>query len=112
MRGVLAIIVCWLVGNTISFFINNYVSGNVIGMVLMYLALKYKFFEADTVRPVAKFLLGIMGVFFVPYGVGLLDSYDVALDNIWGILTIIIIATPLVLVCSGYAFQILNRKNS
>lgn len=61
-------------------------SGNIIGMILLFAALCLRWVRAETVRPAARFLLGAMALFFVPYGVGLMDSYRVILENLWAIL--------------------------
>lgn len=56
-------------------------SGNIIGMILLFAALCLRWVRAETVRPAARFLLGAMALFFVPYGVGLMDSYRVILET-------------------------------
>ena len=76
-------------------------SGNIIGMILLFAALCLRWVRAETVRPAARFLLGAMALFFVPYGVGLMDSYRVILENLWAIL---------VLIVAGQTFQSLNRR--
>lgn len=81
-------------------------SGNIIGMILLFAALCLRWVRAETVRPAARFLLGAMALFFVPYGVGLMDSYRVILENLWAIL----VSTILVLIVAGQTFQSLNRR--
>ena len=82
-------------------------SGNIIGMILLFAALCLRWVRAETVRPAARFLLGAMALFFVPYGVGLMDSYRVILENLWAILVSGIVSTILV---AGQTFQSLNRR--
>ena len=83
MSGLFYILLFWLIGNALSILTGGYVSGNIIGMILLFAALCMRWVKAETVRPAAKFLLGAMALFFVPYGVGLMDSYRVILDNLW-----------------------------
>ncbi len=64
------ILLFWLIGNALSILTGGYVSGNIIGMILLFAALCMRWVKAETVRPAAKFLLGAMALFFVPYGVG------------------------------------------
>ena len=52
-----------------------------------------------------------MALFFVPYGVGLIESYHVILDNLWAIVVAGIVSTVAVLYITGRTYQILNRKN-
>ena len=85
--------------------------GNIIGMILLFAALCMRWVKAETVRPAAKFLLGAMALFFVPYGVGLMDSYRVILDNLWAIVISGIVSTIVVLLVTGQTFQSLNRRS-
>lgn len=78
MSGLFYILLFWLIGNALSILTGGYVSGNIIGMILLFAALCMRWVKAETVRPAAKFLLGAMALFFVPYGVGLMDSYRVS----------------------------------
>ncbi len=111
MVGLFYIMLCWLVGNVISHLIGGYVSGNIIGMMLLFAALSLRWVKADSVRPTAKFLLGNMALFFIPYGVGLVESYQVVLDNIWAIVTAAVLSTVVVLFVSGQIFQALRRRD-
>ena len=111
MRGVFCILLCWLAGNALSRLTGGYVSGNIVGMVLLFAALSLRWVEAETVRPAARFLLGSMALFFVPYGVGLIDSYHVILDNLWAMVASIL-SVVAVLCVTGHTFQYINRKQS
>lgn len=110
MTGIFYILLFWLIGNGLSLATGNYVSGNIIGMILLFAALCLRWVKAETVRPAAKFLLGAMALFFVPYGVGLMDSYHVILDNLWAIVVSGMVSTIIVLLVSGWTFQSLNRR--
>ena len=85
-------------------------SGNIIGMSLLFSALCLLVVRAETVRSAARLLLGAMALFFVPSGVGLMDSYRVILENLWAILVSGIVSTILVLIVAGQTFQSLNRR--
>lgn len=111
MAGLFYILFFWLVGNALSRVTGGYVSGNIIGMILLFAALCLRWVKAETVRPTAKFLLGSMALFFVPYGVGLMDSYRVLLDNLWAIVVSGIVSTIIVLLVPGMTFQRLNRRS-
>ncbi len=51
-----------------------------------------------------------MALFFVPYGVGLMVSYRVILDNLWTIVVSALLSTVVVLVVSGLTYQALDRR--
>lgn len=110
MTGLFYILLFWLVGNALSALTGNHVSGNVIGMLLLFLALNLRWVKAETVRPAARFLLGSMALFFVPFGVGLMVSYRTILDNLGAVVVSAVISTVLVLFTAGWVFQLLNRK--
>jgi holin-like protein len=109
MRGVLTILACWLVGNMLSTVIDGYISGNIIGMLLLFVLLCSGVVKGETVRPAAKFLLGTMALFFVPFGVGLIDSYEVIMDNAVAIVIATVVSTFAVIIAVGWVFQLLNR---
>ncbi|MDE7304566.1 MAG: CidA/LrgA family protein [Alistipes sp.] len=110
MLGLFYILLCWLAGNLLSRLTGGYVSGNIIGMILLFAALCLRWVKAETVRPAARFLLGSMALFFVPYGVGLMESYRVILDNLWAIVVSGIVSTVAVLYVAGRTYQSMNRK--
>lgn len=112
MQGILILLLCWLAGNGLSMLIGGYLSGNIIGMVLLFVLLRLGWVSAERVRPAAKFLLGIMALFFVPFGVGLMISYGPLLENLTAVVVAIPLCTALVLVSVGWTFQLLNRKKS
>ena len=109
MKGVFIILLCWLVGNGMSIAIDGYVSGNIIGMLLLFVLLCAGVVKGETVRPAAKFLLGTMALFFVPFGVGLIDSYEVIMDNAVAIIVATVVSTFAVIAAVGWVFQLLNK---
>jgi holin-like protein len=90
--------------------IDGYISGNVIGMLLLFALLCAGVVKGETVRPAAKFLLGTMALFFIPFGVGLIDSYEVIMDNIVAIGVATVVSTFAVIAVVGWVFQLVNRR--
>lgn len=109
MKGVFIILLCWLVGNGMSIAIDGYISGNIIGMLLLFVLLCAGVVKGETVRPAAKFLLGTMALFFVPFGVGLIDSYEVIMDNAVAIIVATVVSTFAVIAAVAWVFQLLNK---
>ncbi|MBQ2423627.1 MAG: CidA/LrgA family protein [Alistipes sp.] len=112
MKGLFVILACWLAGNYLSMLIDGYLSGNIIGMLLLFTLLCCGVVKGETVRGAAKFLLGTMALFFVPFGVGLMESYGVIMDNIAAIVIATVVSTFGVIVTVGWVFQLLNSKNN
>lgn len=111
MLGLFYILLCWCIGNLLSRATGGYVSGNIVGMILLFAALSLRWVKAETVRPAARFLLGSMALFFVPYGVGLMESYRVIADNLWTIVVSGMASTVIVLYVAGCTYQSMNRKH-
>ena len=110
MTGLFYILFFWLTGNALSLLTGGYVSGNIIGMILLFASLCLKWVPADRIRPAARFLLGSLALFFVPYGVGLLVSYRVLLENLWAILFSGIVSTALVILFTEKPSQSRTRR--
>jgi len=110
VTGVFHILLFWLIGNVIAASTGCPVSGNVIGMILLFGALSLHIVAPRRVRGTARFLLGTMSLYFVPFGVGLMICYDVIRNNLWAILVASIVSTLLVLLCVGWTFQKIGRK--
>ena len=91
MLGLFYILLFWLIGNALSILTGGYVSGNIIGMILLFAALCMRWVKAESV--------------------GLMDSYRVILDNLWAIVISGIVSTIVVLLVTGQTFQSLNRRS-
>ena len=109
MTGIVAILICWVAGNFLSLLIRGFVSGNIIGMLLLYAALHFKVIKADKVAPTAKFLLGTMALFFVPYGVGLMESYDILAQNWVAVTVAAVVSTLLVMAVAAFIYIKLRK---
>lgn len=112
MTGLFCILLFWLLGNVLSYCTGGYLSGNIIGMVLLFTALNLRWVKPETVRPVARFLLGAMALFFVPFGVGLMVSYRTIAENLWAIVVSGVVSTIVVLVSVGWTFQAIERRRN
>lgn len=52
------------------------IPGNIIGMILIFAALKLKLIKLESVKPASNMLINYMMLFFVPFGVGLMSYFD------------------------------------
>lgn len=101
IRGFLIILIFLAIGNVISWLINNFVPGNVIGMILMFAALQMHIIEEKSVESISKLLTNNMTLMFLPAGVGLMAAYELILSNIVGITLATFLSTIIVLVVVG-----------
>lgn len=87
----------YFTGEFISYFINGFIPGSLIGMVLLFLALVFRWVKPAKVKRVSTILTENMGLFFLPAGVGLMTSLGI-ISKYWAvILTASVVSTILVI---------------
>jgi holin-like protein len=95
-----------IMGELILNLIDIPISGNILGMILIFIALKLKLIKLETVKPATDILIKYMVLFFVPYGVGLM-SYFAFLKANWIVLTIAVGLSTLITL---YVTAIIQQK--
>lgn len=101
LKGILIILVFLAIGELTSWLIGHFVPGNVIGMVLLFIALQMKIIKGSSVGKVAELLTNNMAIMFLPAGVGLMVAYKIVTANLLAIVSGTIISTLLVLAFVG-----------
>ena len=66
----------WLLGEGVVTLFHWTIPGSIIGMVLLTLALEFKWLKLSSVEDVSDFLIRNMAFFFIPPGVGLMVNFD------------------------------------
>ncbi len=105
IRGVAIIFGFLFLGEAVSSLLRLPVPGNVIGMVLLTIALKLKAVKLEWVKPVADFLVNNMSFLFVPAGVGIMAYFDIVQKQWLPIAVSIFVSTVFVLLCTGLIQQ-------
>lgn len=82
----------------------------IYGLVLLFLALSFKIIRLEQVSDTAKFLIRVMGVFFVSPVVNILAYWGVIAPNVGAICVIILVTTVLVFAVSGLVTKALLGK--
>ncbi|MCR5696643.1 MAG: CidA/LrgA family protein [Marinilabiliaceae bacterium] len=101
LKGFFIIVIFWVVGEAISMLMQNFLPGNVIGMVLMFASLQKGWIREESVSAASEFLAKNMTIMFLPPGVGLMVAYEI-LGKHWLPITLAtILSTMLVLVIVG-----------
>lgn len=101
LKGILIILAFLAGGELISWAINHFVPGNVIGMVLLFVALQTGIVKGNSVGKVADLLTSNMAIMFLPAGVGLMVAYKIVTANLVAIVFGTVISTLLVLAFVG-----------
>jgi len=98
------------IGEFLSLISPVAIPGSVIGMVLLFIALHYKWLKLNQVEEVGNWLTDNMAIFFVPAGVGLMTNFGILGDVWWQLLLTIVITTTLMLGFVGVVVQFMKRK--
>ena len=94
LKAFLYILIFLGIGETIQYFTGIPIPGNVLGMLLLFLALKEKVLKLEDVKPASDKLLEFLVLFFVPYGVGLMVHFDL-IAGFWIPMSVAVIISTL-----------------
>lgn len=106
-----------LLGEIVSKAIASVVAipGSVIGMVLLFIALHFKWLKMEKVDEVGTWLTDNMAIFFVPAGVGLMTNFDVLAEVWYQLLIIMVVTTAIMMWFVGSLVQkikaVTDKKN-
>lgn len=99
-------------GELISYLIDIPIPGNILGMILIFVALKLKLIKLETVKPASDKLINYMMLFFVPFGVGLMSYFDF-IKSYWIILIVAAgVSTLITLYVTALVQQKLEKDDS
>lgn len=97
LKAFLYILLFLAIGEALSYFAALPVAGNVIGMLLLFLALKQRWVRLENIKPASDKLLEFLVLFFIPYGVGLMVYVDLIADFWLPLCLAVIVSTILTL---------------
>lgn len=81
----------------------------VAAMVILLILLACRVVKPNQLQETGGFLLDNMAFFFVPVCVGVLEYWDVVVQNLWPILLISLLTTPVVFFVTGHVVQLTVR---
>ena len=101
----------WATGEVVSHFIKNIINipGSILGMIILFLLLQFKIISEEKIKDVADFLLGNMGIFFIPAGVSLIQSLGLIKENAILLLSCIILINIAVMIGSGISVEFMIK---
>ena len=100
----------YFTGEFISYVIDGFIPGSVIGMVLLFLALAFKVVKPNKVKKLSTLLTENMGLFFLPAGVGLMNSLGIISQYWVVIVTASVVSTILVIASVALIQQKLGKE--
>lgn len=109
LHQVLVISIILLISKIIEGLVPIPMPASVIGLVLMFLALSMGIIKLGEVESVGTALTNNISFLFVPAGISVINSLGILSTSPILILSLIIISTILLLLCTGFASQLLVK---
>lgn len=104
----------WASGELISSLFKSIINipGTIVGMIILFLLLQFKFIKEETIKDVTDFLLNNMAIFFVPAGVSLIQSLGLITENMVVLLLCVTFATIIIMIVTGKTVDFMINKKS
>lgn len=96
-------------GELMKYFIPLPVPASIYGLLLMLIALLAGIIKLEKIEKTADFLLEIMGIAFIPGGVGLITSWGALQEMLIPAIVITILTTILAIGITGVVTQLMIR---
>ena len=108
-REFLIILALYFVGELICKTLNIPIPGNIIAMILLFLSLCTGIIKVENVDNISSFFLDHLAFFFIPAGVGLMNSFDSIKSSAIQIIIICIVTTIIVMAVTGVVVQLISN---
>lgn len=112
VRGFFIIFLFLVIGKVISSLLPIVFPGSIIGLIFLFLALSTRLIKIDWVLDSANFTIKYMVILFIPLSVGLINYFDLLLDNYLVILFSTFFSTLLIMLSVGHLFQYLSKRGN
>jgi len=109
-REALIILGIYLVGELLSTLLHLPIPGNILGMVILFILLCTKIVTVDNISNVTNFLLDHLAFFFIPAGVGLMESLGIIKATWWQLLIVCISTTAIIIGVTGVIVQSMSKR--
>lgn len=100
------------IGEAVVHFTGIPVPSSIIGMLLLTAALKLRIVRLMWVDKVSDFLVGNLGFFFVPAGVGLMGCLGLVCEQWVPVVGASVVSTFLIIAVTGWVHQFVRRISS
>lgn len=111
LPGFLILFLLYFTGEWIAGFSPVPIPGAVVGMILIFSLLHFHIIPLAWVETSASWLLLIMGLFYIPYGVGITENKDLISTWGWQIIFLILLTVLTVFFTTAKIFQKFIKEN-
>lgn len=94
---------CTLISSFISQWI--VIPGNIIGMGALFTLLNFNFVKYERIQRTSHFLLKHIGLFFIPFTVGVMKYYSLIAANLLAIVITLIVSTILAITITAVVLE-------
>jgi len=109
VRGFAILVGLQLLGTLLVEQLGLPIPGNVIGMLLLFAALRMNLVRLEWVRDAAQLLLSHMALLFVPAGVGVMVYFDLIVMEWLPIVVATLVSTFVVMAVTGWTAALLEK---
>ncbi len=102
---------CLFVGELIVYFTDIKIPSSIIGMLLLTGLLHFKIIKINQVKEMTGILINNLAFFFIPPGVAVMLYVSILKQEFWAIVLSSIFSTILVLVVTGWVYQLTKKKH-
>ncbi|WP_239740631.1 CidA/LrgA family protein [Mammaliicoccus sp. P-M59] len=100
-----------VLGSWIQDTLNIPIAGSIIGLVILFLLLKFKIIKEEWIKDGANLLLSTMIFFFIPSIVGAMNLVDQINAQFIFLIVLVIASTCIVALSSGYIAEKMLKRN-
>ncbi len=93
------------IGMGLQILLETSVPGSVLGMLVLFFALRFGLIKLEWVKPSANLIIRYMVLLFVPISVGLMEHFDMLMSNALPILATAVGGSLLVLVSLAWMLE-------
>ena len=99
-----------IIGETLSTVLKLPVPGSIIGMVLLFFALKFRLIRLRQIYDAGQFMIENMTILFLPAGVGIMSHWDAISKYWWQIIVIVLLAIVVNIAVIGFVTQFVKHR--
>lgn len=110
LREALIIFGIYLIGESLVAWTKIPIPGNIVGLLILLICLCTKIIKPSQIQTISDFFLEHLAFFFIPAGVGLMNSFGVIKSNIAQILIVCLVTTAITIAATGRVVQFVANK--
>ncbi|MFW6034727.1 MAG: CidA/LrgA family protein [Halothermotrichaceae bacterium] len=110
IKGLAIIFTFLFFGKLVSIYIPLALPSNIIGMVLLFLALNFNIVDIDDLSKIGDILLDNLVFLFIPIGVGIIQYKNIILNELYSIIIIGIGGFLLLFLCTGKIVDEIQKR--